>query len=165
MNRTNSMFRPLFPVLMIMVTSFLPVPVYATVSRIRVLKDSDIEWLATTQSNIARVMPIDLRKETEQALKEANAKLAEWEKLAGTINAEREQFQQEKETLTEERKELERDKRLFKAGFFATFSTTFIGFAGLIIRIPNSALDKQLKRIQIAEKMHELKEKKISLPE
>jgi len=35
----------------------------------------------------------------------------------------------------------------------------------LIVRILNSALNKQLKRIQIAEKMHGLKEKKNALPD
>jgi len=178
MNRSNSMIRPLLPVLLITLTSFLPVPACADFPKAR-LEMRQQEAFKSWSGRIGRATDTALlRAEAEEALKVESARYTELLELAGTIEAERKQLEQEEEALiakqnvlSEEKKELETDKKelesekkLFQTGFFATFSTTILGFAALIVRIPNSTLDKRLKLIQIAQKEYELKNKKVPIP-
>lgn len=171
MSENDRKNRLLFPLLTIILTSFLPVPAKATRMLIRKQSDNDKLWFDTMTNVIKSTEPIDLRRNTEQALKEANAKLAKWEEIASDIETQREaleeektKLQEDKSALEEEKKKLESDKRWFQTGFVGALSTTFLGFAGLIVRIPNSALDKRIKLLQITEKEHELREKKVPFP-
>ena len=59
------------------------------------------------------------------------------------LEREKQDLLTEQKVHSEQKKKLESDKRLFQTGFIATLSTTFLGFAGLIVRIPNSALYKR----------------------
>ena len=111
----------------------------------------------------AKIQSEQSYRNANEQLEEINYKVSELAMLAAQISAERENLANERDLLTEEKRfltkeksEIEQREKLFSMGFYATLSTSIIAILGLVVRIPNSRLDRKLRLLEIEAKALEI---------
>jgi hypothetical protein len=99
------------------------------------------------------------------AIQEAEAKQKEVEARFVELAVMSEKVDAEKQTLEKEKNALEAREKLFSMGFYASFTTSLLAIFGLVVKIPQSKLEKQLKLLEIQEKELTIKERAAKLAE
>ena len=67
--------------------------------------------------------------------------------------------------LEEKKMQLEDRSKFFATGMFGSLFANVLAVAGLTLRFPNARLEKRLRRLEIAEKEHALREKGVNIPD
>jgi|TARA_Y100000310_G_scaffold344512_1_gene457668 hypothetical protein len=119
----------------------------------------------STESQAARREAEEAVRAAERRLREITEEISELIKLGEEIEKEKAQLSKERDRLVIEKVEIlkakadvEKREELFSMGFYTTFLTSVIAFAGLAIRIPNSRLERRLKVLEIEAKEYELEQ-------
>lgn len=113
--------------------------------------------------------------EAKRLMEEAGSRFNELADFSEELEKQQEFLQQERDLLEndidvlkmkrkkliEEQKTLESEKRFFATGFYSTLFATIIAIFGIILRVPTIRLERRLKRLEILEKEHQLKQNQV----
>lgn len=154
----------------------MPSPVLAggllgdLINQIQIPLDSAGKSLDEAHRNIKQSIPeygsIEAQAEivkAQAALVAAEAKQREVETRFAELARASSQIEKEKEELTKSKSDLEAREKLFSMGFYASFTTSLLAILGLVVKLPTSRLDKQLKLLEIQDKELSLKERAAKL--
>ena len=105
-------------------------------------------------------------EESQVELKEIQNDIEETNRLAELLEAERvkienrkieleadkDRLEQEKIALQKEKEQLEGQKELFSMGFYASLLAAILAIIGLVSRLPNMKLEREMMKLQLVEK-------------
>ncbi len=105
-------------------------------------------------------------EESQNELKEIQSDIEETNRLAELLEAERvkiekqkmelegdkKRLEEEKQTLQKDKEKLEGQKELFSMGFYASLLAAVLAVIGLVTRLPNMKLEREMMKLEMLEK-------------
>ena len=145
-------------VAIVVFTIFLPSRSYAIIAAVKDLQDVVDRAQATNTTNSA------ISAELTAKLKTAIETISEGNTVVSNLNNQVAILEKQKTQLQKEKAQLEQIQTTLTSGLIGAVVTAIVAIAGALLKTKNSKVDRDLKRLEVVEKMNELTEKGVALP-